>query len=71
MKTPLREIRENKRLTQRDMADLLEISVPYYCRIENGKHRIALDTAETIAEILEVSLQDIDFCARKVTISAS
>lgn len=47
----LKELRNRKKLTNRDMAQKLGISTPFYCQIENGSRRLSYDMAVRIAEI--------------------
>ena len=49
----LKELRNRKKLTNRDMAQKLGISTPFYCQIENGSRRLSYDMAVRIAEIFE------------------
>lgn len=47
----LKELRYKKKLTNKDMAERLGISKPFYCQIENGSRRLSYDMAVRIAEI--------------------
>lgn len=47
----LKELRYSKKLTNKDMAERLGISKPFYCQIENGTRRLSYDMAFRIAEI--------------------
>lgn len=47
----LKELRYSKKLTNKDMAEKLGISKPFYCQIENGSRRLSYDMAVRIAEI--------------------
>ena len=59
MKNKLKDIREQKKLTQEQFAKWVGISSqPQYARIENGGD-IKLSTASKIAKILKMSIQDI------------
>ena len=50
----LRELRIKKRYTTRDMSEMLNISKPFYCQIENQKRRLSYDMAVKIASIFNV-----------------
>lgn len=47
----LKELRNSKKLTNKDMAEKLGISKPFYCQIENGSRRLSYDMAVRIAEV--------------------
>ncbi len=59
MREKLREVRRNKGLTQREMAEKLKISKSYYCLIEKGKRGLSLELALKIAEILQKSIEEL------------
>lgn len=48
----LREIRRNKGMAQKTVAQQAGISQATYCNIENGKRGLTVDTAKRIAEVL-------------------
>lgn len=50
----LREMRIKKRYTTKQMSEMLNISKPFYCQIENQKRRLSYDMAVRIAEIFHV-----------------
>ncbi|WP_066111872.1 helix-turn-helix domain-containing protein [Gallibacterium salpingitidis] len=50
------ELRKHKGLTQEQMAEKLEMSVPGYAKIERGVSSINLKRLEQIAQILAVDL---------------
>ena len=52
----MRETRKNKRLTQKNIADMLEIKQPSYVQWERGKRVPSIINATKIANILDVSL---------------
>lgn len=52
----LKEARLQKKLTQKQIAEMLNINRVVYNRYENGKNIPNLKTAKKIAEILEISL---------------
>ncbi len=55
----IRTFREAKGLKQQRMADLLNISQTTYNKIENEQTKIKIDILIKIAEILEVTLDDL------------
>lgn len=61
MRKWLREARENKGLTMKQMAEKLLISESYYCAIENGTRQRNMDIslAERIAETLQIPMKEI------------
>lgn len=55
----IREIREEKKLTQAMMAERLNIAEPTYAKIERGETRLDIDRIQKIANILEISIADL------------
>ncbi len=55
----LRESREEKKLTQADVAEKAGISTSYYARIERGEEQPSLPTIKTLVGILKVKAGDI------------
>ena len=55
----VRAYRESHHLTQQDMAELCDISICYYQRIEHGKANLGLDSAIYIAAALDISLDEL------------
>jgi len=55
----LAELREQKGMTQTEMAGKLGISVSTYNLYENGKHRVPTEIADKIAEIVGTSREKI------------
>ena len=52
----LKELRQNKGVTQQHIADLLGISRGAYTNIENGKRQPAFDTVSTLADYFDVTV---------------
>jgi len=50
----LKEVRRNKKMTAREVAEKVGISKPFYCQIENCKRRLSYDTAVKIANVFGV-----------------
>ncbi|XCP84956.1 helix-turn-helix transcriptional regulator [Roseburia hominis] len=55
----IKALRNAKRFTQEQVADLIGISRQKYARIENGTNNINLDVLSKIAGVLGVSVGDI------------
>lgn len=61
METRLKELREDKDLTQKECSKIAYISKNSYIRYENGERVPPLDTIKTFAEYYHVS---IDYIAK-------
>lgn len=46
-------------LTNKEMADRLNISIPYYWMLENGKRKLSYDMAVEISKILNSTPDEI------------
>lgn len=68
MKKTLAEIRDERRKSQKDMADILGIAVSTYCQYETGKRNVPAETVDNIAQILNIDKADI-FLPTKFTVS--
>jgi len=55
----LRNGRIAKKLTQRELADIVGISESYYCQLENGVRRMSLPVAQKIAMALNKGLDEL------------
>lgn len=62
MNNLMKKYREQKGMTQQQIADKLEISVSSYNMIENGKRGVSVIMAKNISVILEKSIDEIFFC---------
>lgn len=51
----LTDIRNNLGLTHQDVADKAKIDRSFYTQIENGSRNPSVDTAKSIAEVLDFS----------------
>ena len=49
----LKKLREQKKLSQADIAKLLNISRQAYCRYENDQREISLDTLCALADLYD------------------
>lgn len=54
----IRSIRVKKKITQQELAEKTNLSVPYISQIENNHRNITLDTFIKIAQALDISLSD-------------
>ena len=57
--TKIRTKRKRLKLTQRDMAELLEIKLLTYERLERGVTALTVDRLIKIAEVLKVKVRDL------------
>lgn len=57
----LKELREENNLYQKDMAEMLNISLSFYSSIERGKRNPTLKLAKKISDLFDVRIEDIFF----------
>lgn len=57
--TRLKQIREERELTQQQLAEVIKTTQSYYAQYENGKRPIPFDRMIEIAKFLNVSLDYI------------
>lgn len=55
----LKTARQKKRLTQKEMAGQINISVASYNRIETGIHRPSMEVLKNICQVLGLSFYDV------------
>ena len=55
----IRDARAKKKMTQEDLANLTELSVPYISNIENSHTRVGLATISRIANVLETTVDHL------------
>lgn len=55
----IRQLREEKKLYQRQLADVLSIDEPMYCRIEKGERHAKKEQIPIIAEILQTDPEEL------------
>jgi UDP-N-acetylglucosamine 1-carboxyvinyltransferase len=55
----IKNLRENKKLTQQEFADLLDTSQPVIARIENGEQNLTTETLNKISQVLGKSILSI------------
>ena len=53
MASKLKELRMQKKMTSKRMAEQLGISIPFYSQIENRQRRLSYDMAVRIAHIFK------------------
>ena len=54
----IKNARERKGLSQSEVAKILEVSQPYYSRIESGRREIDLAFAFKICDVMGVDIRD-------------
>ena len=55
----LKRIREERGLTQQQLADLVVVSKPMICRVERGTKNLTVQLAAQLAEVLGCDLSDL------------
>ncbi len=55
----LKKIREEKNLSQEDVAKAAGIATGYYARVERGKHSPSSSVLERICKVLKIKSSDI------------
>lgn len=55
----IKEFRENRKLTQDKLAEMVEIDPKHLSRIENGRNYPSFETLEKILDSLQISYEDI------------
>ena len=63
----LDEWRRARNITQRTMANALEISLPTYIKLESNPAKMKIEQAFKVAEILNVDISDIIFMPLETT----
>ena len=57
--TKIHQLREERQLYQKQLADALSIDTPMYCRIERGERRAKREQIQAIAKILQTSAEEL------------
>lgn len=57
----LNELRKNKKITQKELADVIGVSKGAIGMYESGKRNPSLSRARTIAQYFGVALEEIEF----------
>lgn len=55
----LRKIREGRKMTQEEFAELCDISRAYYGRVERGEHSVTLELCQKVSLATGLSLSEI------------
>ncbi len=58
-KNPIKAWREYRSLSQQELADMADISVPYLSQLETGRRKGSLEVLTEIAKALKVSLDNL------------
>ena len=51
----IKQIREEKSMSQKELADKIGVSQQFLCDIENGRRKPSIDTAIKIARVLNIT----------------
>lgn len=54
----IKAARERKKMSQTEVAKILDVSQPYYSRIENGEREVDLAVAFKICDAIGVDMRD-------------
>ena len=55
----IKELREKKKMQQKDLAALAGISKPFLCDLEKNRRGAKPETYQRIADVLEVSVMEL------------
>lgn len=59
MKNKIQELRKEKRVTQSELADAVDVTRQTIISLENGKYKASLVLAHKIAQYFEMDIEDI------------
>ena len=59
VKTKIRELRKQNKLSQEELAEMVGVSKPYISNIECAKHSISLVNAYKLAKALDISIEKL------------
>jgi len=59
LKNRLQELRKEKRVTQSELADAVDVTRQTIISLENGKYKASLVLAHKIAQYFEMNIEDI------------
>ncbi|MBP7349346.1 MAG: helix-turn-helix transcriptional regulator [Butyrivibrio sp.] len=59
MKTRIQELRKEKRITQNELADALDVTRQTIISLENGKYKASLVLAHKIAQFFHSTVEEI------------
>lgn len=57
----LKELRTRRKMTQKDLAELCEVTVPYISLLESGHRTVSIDTLNSLAEALRLPAEMLSF----------
>ncbi len=61
LREAIRNERKNKRITQEELAEMLEVSPPHVKHIESGHRKPSIEILFELAKILNISLDEVVF----------
>ena len=61
LREAIRNERKNKRITQEELAEMLEVSPTHVKHIESGQHKPSIEILFELAKILNISLDEVVF----------
>lgn len=59
MRTRIQELRKQRKITQNELADALDVTRQTIISLESGKYKASLVLAHKIAQYFELSIEDI------------
>lgn len=59
MKTRIQELRKERRITQNELADAVDVTRQTIISLENGKYNASLILAHKLAQFFGVTIEDI------------
>lgn len=59
MQTRIQELRKQKKITQSELADILDVTRQTIISLENGKYKASLILAHKIAQYFGLSIEEI------------
>lgn len=59
MKTRIQELRKQRRISQSELADAVDVTRQTIISLENGKYKASLVLAHKIAQYFDASIEDI------------
>jgi len=59
MQTRIQELRKERRITQNELADAVDVTRQTIISLENGKYNASLILAHKLAQFFNVSIEDI------------
>lgn len=59
MKTRIQELRKERKITQNELADALDVTRQTVISLESGKYKASLVLAHKIAQYFEMKIEDV------------